>query len=266
MLSIGEFSRVTQLSVKALRLYHERGILIPSKIDRGSKYRYYGRGDVERAAMIRQMKDMGFSLNEIAEIVRECTDDRQMVSFVQKKMEAVNKTISQYQTMKESLALFLERANEEKPEITGDIAEEEIPDQLVCGIRFKGKYHEIGHYYRKLSRLCARYGEGKPFTLYYDGEYKEEDADIEATFPVRKKVSIEGIGCRVLTGGKAVTLIHRGPFEELGASYLKLYRYCRVNDLKTALPTREQYLKGPGMIFKGNPKKYITKLIMLLEE
>jgi len=38
MLSIGEFSRVTQLSIKALRLYHERGILIPDEIDDESKY------------------------------------------------------------------------------------------------------------------------------------------------------------------------------------------------------------------------------------
>ncbi|NIM18127.1 MAG: MerR family transcriptional regulator, partial [Candidatus Aminicenantes bacterium] len=31
------------------------------------------------------------------------------------------------------------------------------------------------------------------------------------------------------------------------------------------LPTREQYLKGPGMIFRGNPKKYVTRLMMLYE-
>ena len=41
MLSIGEFSRVTQLSIKALRLYHEKGILSPGKVDPATGYRYF---------------------------------------------------------------------------------------------------------------------------------------------------------------------------------------------------------------------------------
>jgi effector-binding domain-containing protein len=58
-----------------------------------------------------------------------------------------------------------------------------------------------------------------------------------------------------------LTLLHYGPYEELGGSYQKLYETCREKNLEIVLPSREQYLKGPGMIFRGNPKKYVTKLI-----
>jgi len=52
MLSIGELSRVTQLTVKALRLYHEKGLLIPDQIDIDSKYRYYRGSAVEKTQKV----------------------------------------------------------------------------------------------------------------------------------------------------------------------------------------------------------------------
>ena len=265
MLSIGEFSRVTQLSIKALRLYHERGILIPDEIDDESKYRYYQSSAVEKAFIIKTLKDMGFSLNEIKQIIMEYNDDKQIVSHIERKLEEIDTTMRKYEDMKQTLSLFLQRTEVGKTTHPADIEDEVIPDTLICGIRFKGKYDEIGEKYGILSRKCGRYAKGKPFTLYYDGEYKENDADIEACLQVKKKVDIEGIDCRELKGGNAVTLIHKGPYEELGRSYQKIFEYVTDNNLKTLLPTREQYIKGPGMIFMGNPQKYITKLMLLYE-
>jgi len=53
MYSIGEFSRISGFSVKALRLYHEKGLLVPSVIDDDSGYRYYDRKNVEKARIIK---------------------------------------------------------------------------------------------------------------------------------------------------------------------------------------------------------------------
>jgi len=271
MLSIGEFSRVTQLTIKALRLYHEKGILIPDRIDYDSRYRYYRTSAVEKALTIKRLKDMGFSLHEIKEIVRECSDDTQVAVFVEKKLQAIEDALRQYMEMKQNLSLFLQRDEEEQigHEHTNPspaVEKEIIPDTLTAGIRFKGKYPEVGDKFGILFRAFGRYAVGKPFTLYYDGEYKEKGADIEACIRVKKKIDIEGITCRELKGGKAVTLIHRGPYEELHRSYGKIYEYCREHNLKLLLPTREQYLRGPGMIFRGNPRKYITRLMMFYEE
>src|SRR6266511_6287165 len=96
--------------------------------------------------------------------------------------------------------------------------------------------------------------------LYFDGEHKDEDADFESCFPVRQGARGEGISVRELPGGRFVYLLHRGPYDELGRSYQRVFEYLQGKGLKPALPSREVYLKGPGMIFRGNPRKYLTEI------
>ena len=93
MLSIGELSIITKLSIKALRFYHEKGLLIPDKIDYDSKYRYYRNSAVEKALVIKRLKDMGFSLKEISRIVQSCDEDIQIVDDVEKKLKEIRSTI-----------------------------------------------------------------------------------------------------------------------------------------------------------------------------
>jgi len=264
MLSIGEFSRVTQLSVKALRLYHEKGILVPSSINLRSKYRYYGSRDVEKARILHQLQELGFSLQEIRKIFNGCQDDHQIAAHVQNKTAEIGQTIRKFQGIQKNLHLFLDSIKEEKMIYKTNIESEEMPEALICGIRFRGKYREVGPKFTDLFKAAKGKAAGKPFSLYYDGEYKEEDADIEACLEVKKEIRKAGISCHRLLGGKALTLLHYGPYEELGRSYQRLYETCCEKNLEPLLPIREQYLKGPGMIFRGNPKKYVTKLMLFI--
>ena len=101
---------------------------------------------------------------------------------------------------------------------------------------------------------------------YYDGEYRENDADIEACVPVSQKREAEGISVRELPGGRCLTLLHKGPYEELGRSYSKILEHVEKSGREVVLPTREVYLKGPGMIFRGNSRKYLTEIQMLIKE
>ena len=103
-------------------------------------------------------------------------------------------------------------------------------------------------------------------TLYYDGEYKEDDADFEPCFPVRKGLNENGISVRELKGGKCVPLIHQGPYDTLGDSYKKIFAYINEKSYKIKLPHREVYIKAPGWIFKGNPKNYLTELQIMIEQ
>jgi len=265
MLSIGEFSRVTQLSIKALRLYHEKGILVPGSVNLRSKYRYYGSQAVERALVLRKLQELGFSLQEIKEIFSGCQDDAQIVVQVRNKLAEIGHAVRKYQGIQKNLRLFLDSIKEEKMIYKTDIETKEIPEVLICSIRFHGKYHEVGAKFGTLFKSAGRWAAGKPFSLYYDGEYMEANADMEACLQVKKEIKKPGISCRLLTGGKALTLLHYGPYEELGRSYQKLYETCRENNLEIVLPIREQYLKGPGMIFRGNPKKYVTQLMFLVK-
>jgi len=69
MLTIGEFSRMTHLSVKALHHYHDVGVLAPAAIDPHSGYRNYGADQVAAAQVIRRLRDLGMPLDSIRAVL-----------------------------------------------------------------------------------------------------------------------------------------------------------------------------------------------------
>ena len=140
------------------------------------------------------------------------------------------------------------------------VEEKTLAPLLVAGIRMKGKYSDCGQGFSRLGKTAGRYAVGKPMNLYYDGEYRDADADFEPCFPIRKEVTVEAISVRTLPGGRCLSLMHRGPYDQLGRSYAKILKRAEELKLKITLPTREVYIKGPGMIFKGNPKNYLTEI------
>ena len=84
--SIGEFSRITSLTIKSLRLYHEKEILIPSEIDKFTQYRYYDKANYETALSIKILREFDFTLAEIKEILDECDDETNLIhEFVIRK-------------------------------------------------------------------------------------------------------------------------------------------------------------------------------------
>lgn len=77
---------------------------------------------------------------------------------------------------------------------------------------------------------------------------------------------VDGISIRELPGGRCVSLLHKGPYDELSRSYEKVMAYIKAKGYEIVSPTREVYLKGPGMIFRENPKNYLTEIQMLVRQ
>ena len=75
-----------------------------------------------------------------------------------------------------------------------------------------------------------------------------------------------GIAIRQLPGGRCVALLHKGPYDRLGQSYAKVLDYVRGKGYDVQVPTREIYHKGPGIIFRGNPKNYLTEIQLLIDD
>ncbi|MBI4744875.1 MAG: MerR family transcriptional regulator [Actinobacteria bacterium] len=266
MYSIGEFSRISGLSIKALRLYHEKELLIPTLIDDQSGYRYYDHKNVERARIIKYLRDMEFSLSDIGEILKDANDEADVVEFFEKKKKEILSRIHQQKNIIKNLELIIKTEKEAVMALNHtefEVEEKEFDTLLIAGVRYKGKYSDCGEAFKKISKAMGWNICGKPFNLYYDSEYKEEDADIETCMPVKKGKNVEGISVRELPGGKGVSLIHKGPYEALGRSYEKIMAYIKGKGYRPKLPTREVYLKGPGMIFKGNPENYLTEFLVV---
>lgn len=65
MLSIGDVARVTQLSRKTLRHYHEAGLLVPAEVDAQTGYRWYSTTQVPTAQVVRQFRELGMPVAEV---------------------------------------------------------------------------------------------------------------------------------------------------------------------------------------------------------
>ncbi len=141
-----------------------------------------------------------------------------------------------------------------------EVEEKQLDPLLIAGVRIQGKYSDCGNGFSQIGKKLGRFIAGKPFCLYYDSEYKEDDADFEACMPIKRKKEVDGISVRDLPGGRCFSLLHKGPYDDLGRSYARVLAHVRDLGLEVLLPTREVYIKGPGMIFKGNPKQYLTEI------
>jgi len=265
MFSIGEFSKATGLTVKTLRFYHERKLLLPAEVDRHSGYRRYDQQNLETAQVIRALRELEFSLDDITTILAECDDTQDALTYLQAQKQTLAQKLSHYQDL---VARIDQTINDEKETkdimsrqaLDFTIQEKMIPEQLIAAIRIKGKYQDCGPGFAKLGKAIGRHINGKPFCLYFDNEYREDDATFETCFPIRKMVTIDGVDVRVLPEARYITLIHRGPYDTLRRSYAKIIAHANEHNHEIELPTREVYLKGPGMIFKGNPRKYLTEI------
>lgn len=268
MFSIGEFSRISGLSIKALRLYHEKGILVPHVVDESTGYRYYDAANAERARIISRLKEIEFSLSETAAILADVADDADALKFLEDKRTEILAEIKQHKQTVNTLEQIIAREKEAVMTAQNgsfEVEEKNLETMLIAGVRYKGRYDELGEKFGPIMKVAGRYMAGKPMNLYYDECFKEEGADIETAVPVRKGEDSGDVKVHELPGGKAVVLIHKGPYDTLTRSYEKLTNYVKEHGYTVKLPTREIYVKGPGMILKGNPKNYLTEIQMMIE-
>jgi DNA-binding transcriptional MerR regulator len=265
--TIGEFSKITGLSVKALRFYHEKGILIPSYVDESSGYRLYDESKIDKARVVMRLREMEFSIEDIAEIFRESEDEADVLDYLERQKKFLQKRIGRDRDVVRSLNQIVEREKLARVLLKRSrfsVEEKSISQMLVAGIRMKGKYSDCGIAFARLGRVVGRYIKGKCLCLYYDGEYCEEDAEFEPCFPVRPagagRLQVDGVYVHELPASRCVTLVHKGRYDTLGRSYAQILKYVSDRKLTINLPTREVYVKGPGMIFKGNPNNYLTEI------
>jgi DNA-binding transcriptional MerR regulator len=266
--TIGDFSKITGLTVKTIRFYHEEGILLPSHVDPATGYRYYDRSKIETARVITHLRSLDLSLQEIGAILRIAGDDADLREVMQRQKAALETKIRRYREVVRSLDQFLSQ-EEQRGQVMGQspmqIEEKVLGPVRIAGIRIKGRYADCGEAFGRIGKHFGQHICGKPFLLHYDAECRDADADFEACMPIRNGKPVEGISVRELPGARCASLLHRGPYDQLGTSYTKILEYVRGKNLEVALPTREVYHKGPGIIFRGNPKNYLTEIQIPIE-
>lgn len=206
---------------------------------------------------------MLFSLDEIKNILASGSDDSDALSFLEENKVKLENKIREMKEAQLSIERLIKNEKEAKKLLEQNsyhIEEKTLPPVLIVGIRKIGKYSECGELFARLGRSLGWNISGKPFNLYYDKEYKEDGADFESCYPVKKEKEVTGATTRTLSEQRAVCLLYKGPYEHIGPAYAKVFSYINEKGLKPNAPSREMYIKAPGMIFKGNPATYLTEI------
>lgn len=264
MYKISEFSKITNLTVKALRYYDEEKMLTPSYRDEETSYRYYDEKDYAKAKQIALLRDLDFSISEIKEVLENCTDPADLSYYLTEKRSMIESRISKEKELIKKMNLYIKPKDREGYSMDYQIEVKTISPVTVASIRYKGKYNEVGNYIGQLYKAVKSNGVGAPIQCYYDAEYTEE-ADVEICIPTKKLISSQGITAKQLPEITGICTTHVGSYEKLNEAYKALLDYANEHKLKCLTPSREIYVKGPGMLFKGNENQYVTEIIIPFE-
>ena len=266
--TIGEFSRITGLTVKTLRFYHEEGLLVPTSIDDQTGYRYYDASLVELARTIAFLKSFDFSLAEIKRLLAAANEGEELAAALERQRTTIDERIRRLKRARRSLDEFLTAQREGKrlmTDTTFQCEEKSVPAMKIAAVRMHAPYKDCGPGFAKIGKAFWNQICGPALLLIYDHDY-QEIANYETCMPVRGGQPKDGIEVRDLLAGRCISLLHKGPYDQLSRSYEKALAYAKEKGYQLTAPCREVYLKGPGMLFKGNPKNYLTEIQLMVEK
>jgi len=266
MYRIGEFSRITEIPVKTLRYYHEEGLLIPDQIDDATGYRFYDEPTYEKARRVRLLRELEFSIDEIREVLENVESDEDLTWYLSEKAQHLQTRVAHYRTLQKRIQKLCNEKERKPMHTISPVEIYTLESKKIAGIRFSGNYDDVGSRFGKLFGAVGGSAASPAMCIYHDSEFREQDADIECCVEVRKDISKPGIETRTLEGGKYLKVTFTGPYNELSHAYHDLMQYATRNSLETREGSINIFIKGPGMLFKGNPNEYVTDVLIPFNE
>ena len=268
-LKIGEFSRLMQVTVKTLRHYEQKGLLLPDEVDEWTGYRYYSIDQMQRLNTIRDLQRLGFTLDEIKELYE---DDSHTPSIHQLDTK-IKDTEAQLQQLIARRERLLDWRNSRKEMKTMEkFSIQSLPEIIVASHR------EIIPNYASLGPLCInkiapemqRLGckcppPGYCFTIEHNKEYKPTDIDIEYCEQVEEMgTNSDIIQFKCLPAiPKALCMKHIGPYERFYESYTEAFRYMEEQGYKIAGHPRTCYVDGAWN--QEDPEKWLSIIQIPIE-
>ena len=252
LVPIGRFSEMTRLSIKALRLYDQNGLLTPAHIDESSGYRYYHLGQANRAEAIRVLRSVERPLDEI-----RATLDADEPELARKYLIAHRERLEDKLASQERMLAYLETLIERKEGImTYDVQVTEATPQLVAAIKLHTNLKQVGE------DIAAGFGAvvhamgsagkspaGAPFIIFPDVIDEQTDGDIEICVPVADAMADDGdVYGREVAGATVATTMHKGPYQQVAAAYHTLTAWISEHGHDMAGPPREIYLNDPQTV------------------
>jgi DNA-binding transcriptional MerR regulator len=246
-IAIGDFARMTHLSVKALRHYHDVGLLQPARVDPWSGYRFYEPGQVPLAQVIRRFRDLGMPLEEVRAVL-EAPDVAARNDLIVAHLERMESQLAQTQAVVASLRSLLER-----PPAPVSVQYRSVPGTRALGISETVSADEIDAWW--VAAFTELYGAvrtaglrpaGPAGTLYSGDLFEWERGEVTAFVPVAGSATGTGrAGLLEVPPAELAIAMHEGAFAELDRTYGALGTYVTERELGVDGPIREYYVVSP---------------------
>lgn len=243
MLAIGEFSRLTHLSVRTLRRYHEAGLLIPAVVDPSTGYRSYDGHQIPTAQVIHRLRELDVPLVDVRRII-ESTDPDRRAALVSGHLARLEAELDRTRVAVASLRRLLDpdpvplrielRA---VPEATVAAIEDDI-DSDAMGAWYAGALAEL--------RATTDVRSGPAGGVYDNALFEDGRGHVLLHVPVAVPPTRGRVHPATLPAVELAVATHVGPHDNADVTYGELGSWVVANALAVAGPVRETYLVTPA--------------------
>ena len=245
MYRIGEFSKMSKTTIKALRYYDEIGLLKPEETDKFTSHRFYSTQQLFRLHRIQELRQVGLSINEVNSIL----SGHDSTQILQKRKTELISELAHGQIQLSRIEFILQGENAMNYSATI----KEIPECIVYSKKFT-----LPHYSDCMkvipaigAAVEAKYPELKCavpeycFIVYLDGEHKEENINMELCEAVDKFYhDFDDIVFKTLKAATVVSVLHKGAYPKLGHAYAYISKWIEENGYTAIDNPRESYIDG----------------------
>ncbi|NCE63220.1 MerR family transcriptional regulator [Pseudoflavonifractor sp. 524-17] len=246
MLTIGEFSRLARVSTRVLRHYDALGLLCPEQVG-ANGYRYYRQEQLAVLGQIRRLKEYGFSLSQIRQLLP--LPDPQLVHRLRlRRMELCQQLEAQRALLRRMEGDILRMEGIEMSAETYPVILAEDPAQKVFSVRRQTGTDQFHILFHELREQAAKQGlrqAGPIQMLYHDPEFRHDSSDVEAQMVVAQ----DGPGVMEKPPFSCISVLHRGSYARLSDAYDALCAWLAEHpEYRICGPAMDRYLNDPALV------------------
>lgn len=265
MLKIGEFSKLSRVSIRMLRHYDEMGLLKPFQIDSCTGYRYYSEEQLLLVGRIAELKNMGFSLAVIGEILLAYGNKEVLERYFSEKEAELRTLVQQAAERLRLLETARERMRKDENAMKYNVVLKTLPERYAATVRMTIPcYEQEGMLWgvlvsetEKLHLIpddpcyCS--------VVFHDGEYKEKDVDVEAQKTVKGTYSdTEHVKFKTLPAVTFASATYKGPYSLINEVNAAVAQWIRDNGYEYDGLTFNIYHVSPHET--DNPEEFVTEV------
>jgi DNA-binding transcriptional MerR regulator/effector-binding domain-containing protein len=243
-LTVGEFSRMTHLSVKTLRHYHQVGLLEPAEVNSGTGYRYYLPDQVPTAQVIRRLRDLEMPVAEIKGVL-SASDTSDRNALIAAHLDRLEVQLSKTHGAVDSLRNLLQHSGQ-----VLDVEHRTVPAMPAVGIQQTVDHEDVLSWWQgalgelhAIVRAQGLHATGPSGGLYGSELFQHGRGEATVFIPVEGMApSIGRVVPFVVPGSELAVLTHQGPLADIDITYGELGAYVTQHEISIEGPLREYYL------------------------